>query len=121
MNYFPPPSFIIWGSWSDHKMQRSGHFTIEPVNNQYNNEYYFTYTSYKDGKYISSAYNGDEYEIISPRMNSEELAIRWLEKKLKAFSKEKIIAANKKIKQKIKDNLSWISNLDKLRATPRLG
>jgi len=110
MEYFPPKSFITWGTvaW---KQSRRGYFKIEPVNNQYNNELYLAFSYMEAGKYYAGANNYPDFRLVSPAMTTEEEAIRWLEKELCKIAKKKIAANNKKLAKEINDNKKFLARL----------
>lgn len=110
MDYFPPKSFIEWGC-PRNSSTRVGSFTIEPINNQYNNEFYWCFSSYLDnGKFRTLARNG-KFEITSPQFKTEEKAIRWLEKKFKEIVIEKIQLANNELNEKIIANNKFVNEI----------
>lgn len=115
MNYFPIKSFISWGCAHSSTKCRVGTFTIELINNQYNNELYFTYVSEYIGKcysYYSSAYNNtSRFNIRSPEFETEERAVRWLEEQLKSLVKEKIEQYKRSLENQVKSCDDYLNKI----------
>jgi len=118
LEYFNPKSFIVWSTPDIGDNLRCGHFTITPCNDQYNSEFYWCYSTCKDGKYRAYANRNCEYTsnisdfiLNSPWFSSEEKAIKWLEKKFMSLSRKKIKESNRQLRSKISANNSFIKNL----------
>lgn len=112
MNYFAPKSFIRW-CIPKNSHTRLGVFIIDPVNDQYNHELYWcwSYLSESQSKFRTSA-NNREFKITSPWCDSEEEAIRWLERKLKRLALTKIGQANQQLKKSMLANYRWMRKLN---------
>ena len=120
MEYFPPKSFLILGKGSSHKDCRFGNFTIEPVNNQYSSEFYWVYTCRcEDGKFEGAYYQsapwgeGPKPKTISPKFDTEEQVVRWLESAFIQLSKEKVAARNQELINTIKQNKKFVRELER--------
>lgn len=119
MDYFSPETFLKFGRLRRDRW-RLGQFTIEPVNNQYNNEFYWITSSVQDdGKFQTSYYQSAPLReslkpaTVSPKFKTEELAIRWLEKELAKLAQKKIAAKNKELLALVEENKEFIPQLRK--------
>lgn len=111
MNYFPPKTFLKFGTVK-RSTWRIGAFTIDSVNDQYNSEHYWITSRENDnGKFTTSYYHNDKDIFKSPEYDTEEQAIAWLEGSLRALSFKKINEANAKLRTQIKENNGWLKNL----------
>jgi len=127
MNYFPPKSFIKWGTPRNGDTFRLGNFEIDPFNKvRFSDEhfpidnFYWCGVSFKEGKFTASAWQNQAWnsykkpwKITSPSFSSEEEAVRWLEKELTIISTSRIKELNLKLASYYKNNLNYLSSLGK--------
>lgn len=111
MEYFPPKSFINWGTPTNQYL-RLGTFKISPVNNQYNNELYWCFSSLLDNGKFQTFMKNSGVEWRSPKFCSEEQAVRWLESKLKTLTYKKVNQANKELLKTISNNKRFIKTMN---------
>lgn len=118
MDYFPPKTFLKFGTVR-RDTWRMGNFEITPVNDQYNNEFYYLNSCEdKNGLFQTCYYRSTPWQgeprpgETSPKFETEVQAIRWLEKALLKLTKKKISDKNKELLVLIEKNKEFISEME---------
>ena len=114
MEHNAPKSFVTWGPRAKRVLSRGGWFKLNPINDNFTSEFYWTYSCCREnGKYDCAYWNNISPRITSPSFDTEAEAIAWLENSILEMTSLKIEEANKSLALQMEKNAFYLQVLKK--------